>query len=97
MMILNSQRQPDMSLYYLGGLILDFLKSSKDIPIDNLFETIQKKLKEQVHVDFMYYALDWLYLLGLVEVKEGRVYYENKKINSTQTGTFGRNDTRDSV
>ena len=94
-MIINSQRQPYMSLYYLGGLILDFLKKSEAIPIDDLFMNIQKKLKEQVHVDFMYYALDWLYLLGLVEVKEGRVYYENKKVNSIQTGAFERAYTGD--
>lgn len=41
-MIINSQRQPDMSLYYLGGLILDFLKKSEAIPIDDLFTNIQK-------------------------------------------------------
>lgn len=96
-MIINSQRQPDMSLYYLGGLMLDVLIKSEAIPIDDLFTNIQKKLKEQVHVDFMYYALDWLYLLGLVEMKEGRVYYENKKVNSIQTGAFERTYTGDCV
>ena len=43
----------------------------------------------------MYYALDWLYLLELVEVKEGRVYCENKKVNSIQTGAFERVYTGD--
>lgn len=93
-MIINSQRQPDFSLYYLGSLMLDFLKKSEAVPIDDLFINVQKKVKEQVHVDFMYYALDWLYLLGLVEMKEGRVYYENKKVNSIQTGTFERDYAR---
>ena len=75
-MILNSQRQPDFSLYYLGGVLLKILEQS------------QQHLKKKVHVDFIYYGLDWLYLLELVRVEEGKVYYENKKINSTQNETF---------
>ena len=50
-MIINSQRQPDMSLYYLGGLILDFLKKSEAIPIDDLFMNIQKKFMERYGMD----------------------------------------------
>ena len=85
-MILNSQRQPDFSLYYLGGVKI--LEQVKVISIEKLLEESQQHLKKRVHVDFIYYALDWLYLLELVRVEEGKVYYENKKINSTQNETF---------
>lgn len=87
-MILNSQRQPDFSLYYLGGALLKILEEIKVIPIEDLLEEVQHHLKKRVHVDFIYYALDWLYLLELVKVAEGKVYYENKKTNSTQNKTF---------
>ena len=87
-MIINSQRQPDFSLYYLGALLLKNLEQDKVIPIDDLLERAQEQLEKRVHIDFMYYALDWLYLLGLVRVEEGKVYYENKKISSTQNETF---------
>lgn len=83
-MILNSQRQPDFSLYYLGGVLLKILEQVKVISIEKLLEESQQHLKKKVHVDFIYYGLDWLYLLELVRVEEGKVYYENKKINSTQ-------------
>ena len=96
-MILNSQRQPEFSLYYLGGVLLKILEQVKVISIENLLEKSQQHLKEKVHVDFIYYALDWLYLLELVRVKEGRVYYENKKTNSTQNETFRGSYTKDSV
>ncbi len=33
-MILNSQRQPDFSLYYLGGVLLKILEQVKDISVD---------------------------------------------------------------
>ena len=85
-MILNSQRQPDFSLYYLGGVLLKILEQVKVISIEKLLEESQQHLKKRVHVDFIYYALDWL--LELVRVEEGKVYYENKKINSTQNETF---------
>lgn len=87
-MIINSQRQPDFSLYYLGALLLKYLEQDKVIPIDDLLERVQEQLEKRVHIDFMYYALDWLYLLELVRVEEGKVYYENKKISSTQNETF---------
>ena len=69
-MILNSQRQPDFSLYYLGGVLLKILEQVKVISIEKLLEESQQHLKKKVHVD------------------EGKVYYENKKINSTQNETF---------
>ena len=78
-MILNSQRQPDFSLYYLGGVLLKILEQVKVISIEKLLEESQQHLKKKVHVDFIYYGLDWLYLLELVRVEEGKVYYENKK------------------
>ena len=94
-MILNSQRQPDFSLYYLGGVLLKILEQVKVISIEKLLEESQQHLKKKVHVDFIYYGLDWLYLLELVRVEEGKVYYENKKVNSIQTGAFERAYTGD--
>ena len=87
-MILNSQRQPDFSLYYLGGVVLKILEQIKVISIEELLSKVQQHVEKRIHVDFIYYALDWLFLLGLVKIEEGKVYYENKKINSTQNETF---------
>lgn len=53
-----------------------------------LFQEIQNQLKRKIHVDFLYYALDWLFLLSLVKIEEGKVYYENKRTNSAQNQTF---------
>lgn len=83
-MIVNVEREPELSLYYLGSVLLKILKSKKVIPIDVLFQEIQNQLKRKIHVDFLYYALDWLFLLSLVKIEEGKVYYENKRTNSAQ-------------
>lgn len=87
-MILNSQRQPDFSLYYLGGMLLEILEQKKILSIEELLEESQQRIEKKVHVDFIYYALDWLYLLELVKIEEGKVYYEIKKTDSTQNKTF---------
>ena len=52
-MILNSQRQPDFSLYYLGGVLLKILEQVKVISIEKLLEESQQHLKKRVHVDFI--------------------------------------------
>lgn len=87
-MILNIQRQPNFSLYYLGSKLLEILEHRKVISIEELFEEVRQHIKKKVHADFIYYALDWLYLLELVKIEEGEVYYENKKNDSTQNETF---------
>ena len=48
-MILNSQRQPDFSLYYLGGVLLKILEQVKVISIEELLEESQQHLKKGVH------------------------------------------------
>lgn len=87
-MIVNAEREPNLSLYYLGGILLTILKQKKEVAIEELISEIQEKFEKKIHVDFIYYALDWLFLLSLIEIKEGTVYYENKEIDSTQNETF---------
>lgn len=69
-MIINTQRQPEFSLYYLGGLFINVLKQERIITVDELIERIQQQLDNPIYIDFMYYSLDWLYLLGLVRLEE---------------------------
>lgn len=89
-MIVNVERAPDRSLYYLGGILLTILEQRRIIPIEEILSEIQKQINEKIHIDFIYYALDWLFILSLVKIKEGKVYYENKEVNSTQNTAFGR-------
>lgn len=87
-MIINFDRKPDFSLYYLGSILLAILEQVTVISIEDLLSEMQNQLKEKVHVDFIYYALDWLFLLSIVRIEGGQVYYENKEIDSTQNETF---------
>ena len=87
-MIVNIEREPDLSLYYLGGILLAILEQNAVISIEDLLVEAQNQLEEKVHIDFIYYAFDWLFLLSVVRIKEGKVYYEDTKINSAQNETF---------
>jgi len=72
--IVNVDREPKYSLYYIGAVILEELKSNGDAPtIDDLFETIRLKVDRNLYVDFLYYSLDWLFLLSLIRLDEDRV------------------------
>ena len=73
-MIVNVEREPDLSLYYLGGVLLGILEQEKVIPLEELLCEVRNRLKKKIHVDFMYYTLDWLFLLSLVRIKEGKVH-----------------------
>ena len=87
-MIVNAEREPDYSLYYLGSILLKILESTDVMPIEELLSETKNRLNKEIHIDFLYYTIDWLFLLSLVSIREGRVYYDNKKINSTQNKAF---------
>lgn len=87
-MIVNAEREPDLSLYYLGGVLLEILEREKVIPLEELLCEVRNRLKKQIHIDFLYYTIDWLFLVSLVRIKGGKVYYENKKTDSTKNQTF---------
>ncbi len=72
-MIINPERSPSLSLYYLGSLVLKILLEKDNILIENLYETLQLKLGLELHIDFFYYALDWLYIISAIKLDEEMV------------------------
>lgn len=70
-MIINTKREPMYSLYYLGGIVLHILKKSNNEPIEALFEKCKKEINKDIHIDFFYYALDWLFMISIIELTEG--------------------------
>lgn len=72
-MIININREPKYSLYYIGSIILEELERNISISIETLFTKISSRIDENLHIDFLYYSLDWLYILSLVRVEGDRV------------------------
>lgn len=70
-MILNTERNPKDSLYYIGAILLEILQSSKDgFYIDELRNKAKNK---KINMSFFYYALDWLFIISKIEIKNERI------------------------
>ena len=69
-MILNQDIKPEKQAYYLGSKILSALKDdpSKQVQLLNVFEQVNKQEKVSYHAFSM--AMNWLYLIGAIELKE---------------------------
>ena len=64
-MLINIEREPKYSLFYIGYEILDFLKNKRNGKcIEEIYELIKQKIDEKISIDYIYYALDWLYLIS---------------------------------
>lgn len=70
-MIINVDREPKYSLLYIGGIILSILENKKSICIDELYLELKKIIDKNLHIDFLYYAIDWLYILSIIRL-DGR-------------------------
>ena len=72
-MILPQDISPERSLYYLGYKVLDLLKLEKGTSSDpkNLYDRfLLLNPESRISFNYFLYALDWLYLLNLVQLNE---------------------------
>jgi hypothetical protein len=69
-MILNQDIKPEKQAYYLGSKILSALKNepTEQLQLLDVFEQINQKEKVSYHAFSM--AMNWLFLIGAIELKE---------------------------
>lgn len=71
-MILNNERAPKDSLYYIGASLIEILKNKNNqLEINELLKEAKNK---NINISLYYYALDWLYLISLIDIKNERIY-----------------------
>lgn len=87
-MILAYDRNPKFSLIYIGSIILEKLKERKDIDIEELFSYIKEKIDKSISVNYLFYALDLLYLLSMVYIEGEKVFYDNREIDSKENNSM---------
>lgn len=66
-MIEGQDIRPERKLYYLGSLLLDILKGSEQKKLDYLYLYDELCKREKVSVALFTFALDWLFILRLIE------------------------------
>lgn len=73
-MILSGDVRPEETLYYIGGMILQFLQ---EVPRDGVIfvEELAREICESrgISSSQFLYGMDWLYLLGALTVRGGEV------------------------
>ncbi|WP_374755871.1 ABC-three component system middle component 6 [Larkinella soli] len=69
-MILPIDIKPEKSLYVIGSKILETLNSESMgiIDIQILYEKLAKNFPEKISFSYFLYALDWLFILGLISI-----------------------------
>lgn len=72
-MLINIDREPKYSLYYIGAIIMKRLKKEKSMYIEEIYLDIKSDLNDEINIDFIYYSLDWLYALSLITVERDKV------------------------
>ena len=72
-MILNPDIKPEKQAYYLGSKVLSHLSDLPSGPINasELFVNVNQDEKVSYHAFSM--ALNWLFLLGALDHKEGEI------------------------
>jgi hypothetical protein len=72
-MIINQDIKPEKQAYYLGSKVLAALRDTSTGPISpsELFIKINQSEKVSYHAFSM--ALNWLFLLGVLDHKEGEI------------------------
>lgn len=72
-MIINKDREPKYSLFYIGSAILEYVGKNDRVSIDDLYIKIKSVIDENLNIDFLYYSLDWLFILGKINLEGDRV------------------------
>jgi hypothetical protein len=70
-MLLPDNMHPENSIYFNGASILEILQEYPSIDFLELFSSI-KKVSDMSFPTFIL-CLDWLYLINVAELKEGKV------------------------
>ena len=72
-MIVNKDVKPNRKIYYLGALVIEILgkKESPEVGyLDLYFELCEV---EQVSIDVFSLTLDWLFILGILDINHGKI------------------------
>lgn len=72
-MILGKDTNPQKQVYYLGAQILAELKQSDQKKFDYLDIYHAIKTRERISINLFALSLDWLFILGAIKNKNGRL------------------------
>lgn len=74
-MIILTESEPEFSLYYIGGYIIDLVTDSISLYVTEIFLKLREIISLEITFNRVMYTLDWLYMIGLIDRKEdGKIF-----------------------
>ena len=74
-MIILTESEPEFSLYYVGGHILDFFSDGLSLYVTEIFSKLREVISLEITFNRVMYTLDWLYMIGLIDRKaDGKIF-----------------------
>jgi len=70
-MIPSNGCHPEINVLFIGGYVLEQIRSEKRLGINVLFEKGVSELK--ISVDHMMLALDWLYIISAINIDNNEI------------------------
>ena len=67
-MIINIDRRPEYSLFYIGSLIIELLKKINRATIETIYDKICLETNIDYNINYIYYSLDWLFLMEKINL-----------------------------
>lgn len=71
-MIIGKDLNPERHVYYIGGLVLDLIKTERgEIGFFDIFQKINED--RNISMNLYTLSLDWLFILDLIDQKGGKI------------------------
>ncbi len=81
MLLPDKNINPKLCVYYNASLILNTLYKQKSIDIITLYAEVKKP--DNMPINIFLLSLDWLYLIGAIDINDnGVVFYVSKKFKN---------------
>lgn len=73
MIIIDKDISPEREIYYLGAIVIEILKSipKSEVELFDVFQLLNER--KRVSMNLFVLTLDWLYLLGIINNREGQI------------------------
>lgn len=72
-MIVNFERDPKFSLYFIGAKVIEILKTYPNLSVDSIYQQLNTIYNEELSINYFYLSLDWLYLIDKISIVNDKV------------------------
>lgn len=72
-MIVSKNIKPEKTFYYLGAKTIKVLLDRSNLEVDFFDVFAEIKKEENISINLFCLTLDWLYVLGVIDIHNGKI------------------------